>query len=84
MGAYGQTLEEFARRHREKLTGIYQDYLTDDRHPLMSQPESVLVFERLTADRFALKSGWPDGLPLSFLTAMATIWGVPVDTDDDE
>lgn len=80
---YTHTLEQFIEQHKDKLAAIYRDYLTDGRHLLVSQPESLMVFERIESDRFSLQNGWPDALPITFLTLMATIWGSPIDSDDD-
>jgi ppGpp synthetase/RelA/SpoT-type nucleotidyltranferase len=80
---YLSTLDSFVSFNRAKLTNIYADYLTDDRHPLLSQPESLLIFERLASDRFQLRNTWPAFLPMAFLESMADIWGVPLASGDD-
>lgn len=72
-------IKAFVQQHRNKLEAIYEDYLLDDRHPLMSQPESLLIFERIETDRFALQEHWPTTLPMSFLETMAAIWGKPLE-----
>lgn len=76
---YQPTLRRFVDEHSEKLRRIYDDYLEDDRIPLVSQPESLLVFERLENDRFHLIELWHEILPASLLESMSEIWGVPVD-----
>lgn len=80
---YGSTLRSFVDEHSEKLRRIYSDYLEDDRVPLVSQPESLLVFERLEHDRFHLAELWRENLPESLLQSMGEIWGVPVDAGSD-
>jgi superfamily I DNA and/or RNA helicase len=42
---YQPILTSFINEHEDKLRRIYDDYLEDDRMPLVSQPESLLVFE---------------------------------------
>jgi ppGpp synthetase/RelA/SpoT-type nucleotidyltranferase len=78
---YGQTLAHFVEHHRDKLLGLYDDYLADNRHILMSQPESLLVFERLEVDPFTLAESWRSSLPESMLESLAAIWGKPIDVD---
>ncbi|MGH9100947.1 MAG: hypothetical protein ACRDV8_12060, partial [Acidimicrobiales bacterium] len=79
---YRGVLEGFILAHRDKLVRIYSDYLTDDRNPLVSQPESLLVFERIEHDRFQLAEQWAQVLPTGMLVQMADIWGKPVNVDE--
>lgn len=83
MPTYLSELDAFVDQHHTKLESIYKDYLTDERHPLLSQPESLMIFERLEANRFGLRSRWPETLPFALLEGMANIWGCPIDADDD-
>lgn len=78
---YDQQLAAFVEMHHDKLVELYQDYLTDDRHILMSQPESLLIFERLEVDRFALADLWRTSLPETMLESLSAIWGRPIDVD---
>jgi ppGpp synthetase/RelA/SpoT-type nucleotidyltranferase len=79
---YGAVLSAFVEENEEKLRRIYDDYLNDDRNPLISQPESLLVFERLEHDRHHLEERWYEVLPETLIQSMGEIWGVPVDVDD--
>lgn len=49
-------------------------------YPLLtSQPEAILIYMRLEADRFSLEQQWIDaGLPRSLLVDMADAWGKPL------
>ncbi|MER6641056.1 hypothetical protein ABT285_36720 [Streptomyces microflavus] len=84
--AYGEKLTAFAEHFRERLKRAYTDYgpnsahfLEHGRYLLASQPESLIIFERLTNAPFLLKSTWEDGeLPESMLTDMASAWGTPL------
>jgi ppGpp synthetase/RelA/SpoT-type nucleotidyltranferase len=80
--SYRPLLEGFIGSHQDKLRRIYDDYLSDDRNPLISQPESLLIFERIENDRFRLAENWSDILPASILRSMSEIWGTPVDVED--
>lgn len=79
---YQRVLEIFIGGNRDKLMRIYDDYLTDDRNPLVSQPESLLVFERIEHDRFRLTEQWKQVLPITMLVQMADIWGKPISVDE--
>jgi hypothetical protein len=79
---YRRLLDPFITDNRPKLVRIYADYLADDRNPLISQPESLLVFERIEHDRFRLAERWAQVLPAGMLTQMADMWGKPVEVDE--
>jgi ppGpp synthetase/RelA/SpoT-type nucleotidyltranferase len=81
-GEYRRLLDPFITSNRTKLERIYADYLADDRNPLISQPESLLVFERIEHDRFRLAEQWAQVLPTGMLAQLADIWGKPVDVDE--
>ncbi|MEU1577379.1 hypothetical protein ABZ519_40755 [Streptomyces collinus] len=82
--AYGDQLTQFAERFRSRIQRAYADYgpnsahfLKHGRYLLASQPESLIIFERLSNARFRLQSAWYAGeLPDTMLTDMAQIWGV--------
>jgi hypothetical protein len=65
----------------EQLTWIYGRNREDPADPLVMQPESLMIFERLTHDQFALKDQWLDsGLPLIVLEKLAATYGAPITT----
>ncbi|MGH2750777.1 MAG: GTP pyrophosphokinase [Actinomycetota bacterium] len=76
---FGRQLGDFVSEHRGKLEAIFGDYLEDDRNPLTSQPESLLIFERLEHDKFKLAEIWAGQLPHSLLESLAEIWGTSID-----
>jgi len=75
---YKSTPDTFVETHREKLDEIFADYAEDDRNVLLSQPECLLAFERLTVDPFALVDVWQRHLPTDLLTSLSEVWGTPV------
>lgn len=79
---YARLLGEFVATHRDKLRGLYEDYLEDDRNPLMSQPESLLVFERMEHNFQAVPLVWVESLPDSLLQSFSEIWGTPIVIED--
>jgi len=79
IGDFRARLDAFVENNRSKLEAIFADYRDDDRNPLISQPESLLVFERLDYDKFQLTELWVQHLPDSLLRSLSDIWGIPVD-----
>ncbi|MFD1663107.1 hypothetical protein ACFSL4_34300 [Streptomyces caeni] len=81
--AYPERLEKFIDERREDLERAYKDYgpesdhfLRHGRYILASQPESLIIFERLTSSKLLLHGRWVDELPMSMLDDMADAWGV--------
>ncbi|MBO1332555.1 hypothetical protein [Streptomyces sp. VRA16 Mangrove soil] len=83
--AYPAVLAGFVERYRERLELAYADYgptsthfLKHGRCLLASQPESLIIFERLSGigSRFRLRSAWEGRLPGTMLEDMGQIWGV--------
>ncbi|ALO91220.1 hypothetical protein SHL15_9285 [Streptomyces hygroscopicus subsp. limoneus] len=84
--AYSEQLARFAEHFRKRLERNYADYgptsthfLEHGRYLLASQPESLIIFERLNnvRSRFELQDAWEDSeLPETMLTDMAHIWGI--------
>ncbi|MDY6918239.1 MAG: hypothetical protein SVP26_09920 [Chloroflexota bacterium] len=83
VSGFGPLLDRFTEQNQEKLEEIFSQYADDERcNPLLFQPETLLVFERLEKDVFRLKEIWGDLLPLDLLESLATIWGKSVSTND--
>lgn len=76
--AIEQSVRRFVDEHHEKIDRIFRDYSDDVRHPLLFQPETLLVFERLESDPFTLKDRWQSVLPLELLEGTAAVWGTPL------
>lgn len=76
---FSTLLKRFVSKNEEKINEIFKDYSNDKRcNPLLFQPESLLIFERLEKDKFCLKEVWMQALPLPLLESLATIWGTTV------
>ena len=82
---YREHLTQFAERFRGRIERVYTDYgpnsahfLRHGRYLLASQPESLIIFERLSNNaRYRLRSAWDAGeLPDNMLTDIAQVWGV--------
>ncbi|MGJ3250892.1 MAG: hypothetical protein ACFE0J_07145 [Elainellaceae cyanobacterium] len=73
------TLDEFIESKKDKIKEIFDDYSDDERrNPLLFQPESLLIFERLEHNSFLLKEIWNQFFPLRLLESFGAIWGVRV------
>lgn len=79
---YSTVLDHFVAANEAKLRSLYEDYLQDDRNPLMSQPESLLVFERLENNFQQVPTVWAEQLPEDLLRSFSAIWGNPIDVDE--
>ena len=80
---YANKLAQFAEQHRQQLEEAYREYgphselfLTHGRYLLASQPESLIIFERLSTAKMLLKGVWNDELSETMLSDMAEIWSV--------
>ncbi|MCX5248942.1 hypothetical protein OG895_27610 [Streptomyces sp. NBC_00201] len=80
---YPDRLAAFADVRKADLERAYADYgpnsdhfLSHGRYVLASQPESLIIFERLTSAKMLLQGRWIDELPESMLNDMADAWGV--------
>lgn len=79
---YANLLDSFVATHGDKLRELYKDYLEDDRNPLMSQPESLLIFERLENNFQRVPVVWAESLPESLLRSFSETWGTPIEVDE--
>ncbi|GGV72156.1 hypothetical protein GCM10010277_84730 [Streptomyces longisporoflavus] len=80
---YANKLAQFTEQHRQQLEDAYREYgptsklfLTHGRYILASQPESLIIFERLSTAKMLLRGVWDDELPKTMLSDMAEIWSV--------
>jgi ppGpp synthetase/RelA/SpoT-type nucleotidyltranferase len=74
---YPDVLQPYVETERDNLAEFFAAYEGDTRaHPLLFQPEALMIFERLAADRYQLKRAWPTTLPETLLDDLAAIRGV--------
>ncbi|MFI1488051.1 hypothetical protein [Streptomyces sp. NPDC020747] len=80
---YADRLVEFAEDNRATIERAYEQYgpsseqfLEHGRYLLVSQPESLIIFERLANASYDLQDTWEGNLETRLLTDMARIWGV--------
>jgi len=71
--------EEFCSRNDAKLRLTFEERMQVSEHPLfLTQPEILLIFERLEADSFRLEDEWKKYFPIGDLMELADIWGTPL------
>ena len=76
---FESSIDGFVSANKDKLAEVYRRYQGDDMaNPLISQPESLLVFHQLEADPFKLKDVWQDEYPIELLVSLADAWGKPI------
>jgi len=77
--AFHDVISAFVEKNRPKLAELFAAYRNDERgNPLIFQPESLIVFERLEHDPFRLRDSWAATLPMPLLESLAAIWGRPI------
>ncbi len=74
-------LDAFVAKREGALRRVYGQYQGDSRHLLMSQPESLLVFEELERDRFAFADAWGAHFSTDLIDGLASAWGSPLPVD---
>jgi ppGpp synthetase/RelA/SpoT-type nucleotidyltranferase len=76
---YDHAIASFVQRNDFQLKQLFDQYSDDYRaNPLLFQPESLLIFDRLEQEPDRTRMAWPQEIPLDLLESMATIWGVEV------
>jgi ppGpp synthetase/RelA/SpoT-type nucleotidyltranferase len=82
--APASVVRAFVEANQEKLARLYKNYLSDDRHVLMSQPESLLIFLLLDRDKYKLVEAWGQCMPPTYLQGLSEVWGKPVDSGEED
>jgi ppGpp synthetase/RelA/SpoT-type nucleotidyltranferase len=80
LAGYKQLVTEFMATHGERLAMVYEAYRNDpSASPLLFQPESIAVFERLVNKRMLLKAKWLQGgsFAPNVLYEFANVVGLP-------
>lgn len=73
-------LDDFVRAERPRLSWTYRRYANVADRPLLFQPESIMIFERIENDRHRLRERWGEEiLPDELLVEMAEAWRSPYD-----
>ena len=73
--------EEFCTRKNSKLLFIFREYFgVKDHYLFMFQPEILMIFDRLEADKFTLAEEWSQHFPIDELQKIAVAWGTPIET----
>nr|WP_237535436.1 hypothetical protein [Streptomyces sp. SID3343] len=85
-GVYFEKLNKFVAENLSHLRSVYERYAEKvplemvERYIAVGQPESIIIFERLSAQPFYLKAKWSESsLPLNWLESAAEAWGVVLD-----
>jgi ppGpp synthetase/RelA/SpoT-type nucleotidyltranferase len=75
-----QLIEGFVSGNEAKLHRIFNQYASlDRRDPLLLQPSSILVFNRIEVAQGQLAERWVETLPLQSLERLSVVWGEPLE-----
>jgi ppGpp synthetase/RelA/SpoT-type nucleotidyltranferase len=75
-GRFDVVMDRFVATEKDKLRATYGRWADDAfAHPLLFQPESLVVFERLDQAPVRLRDVWDQSLPSDLLDSLAEIWG---------
>jgi ppGpp synthetase/RelA/SpoT-type nucleotidyltranferase len=68
-------IDQLTQLRAPEIVSVVARYANDHRHPLMSQPELLLIWERLENDSYQVLARWPDAIDRSFLVETAPALG---------
>jgi ppGpp synthetase/RelA/SpoT-type nucleotidyltranferase len=71
---YEEILRPWIAEHEDDLR-VQLERGERERHPLIRQPEILLLFERIDRAPAALEEAWPDTLPRVLLARLGQLWG---------
>jgi ppGpp synthetase/RelA/SpoT-type nucleotidyltranferase len=75
LAGYAVQLEEFVDANRERIADRLARYRGLTAHPVLSQPEALVLFERLQHAPVALEEAWLAAFPLDVLDDVRAAWG---------
>lgn len=77
-------MERFVTRSGEQLRTLYARWVNDPfAHPLLLQPESLAVFERVESNLPAIRDAWTGRLPSDLLDELAGLWSIVISRPGD-
>lgn len=79
-GATEERLGTFITKNEQKLKQLFAGYREGGTgsNPLLLQPESMTIFERLEQDRFSVLDQWGESFDIRLLKRLADAWGIPL------
>ena len=72
---YPERLQEFAVEFHDRLAGLLTDRPEARGIPLLTRPESIIIFERLTHGPLAFQEYWSERFSLEVLERLEAAWG---------
>ncbi len=75
---YTRQLTAFTDAQHDKLDHLFGRYQESDGVLLLTQPESIVILERLDADPYSLADVWATTFPIDELDSLASAWGGPL------
>jgi ppGpp synthetase/RelA/SpoT-type nucleotidyltranferase len=79
--AIGPRVEDFVQRHRDTIAGVFTEQLAlpEPRSIFFTQPEVLMLYERLEHDALAVRERWTSQFPDSELERIALAFGISFD-----
>ncbi len=79
--AVGSSVEDFIRARRETIDAVFQEQnaLPERRSIFFTQPEVLMLYERLDHDSLAVRECWIRSFPLEELERVALAFGISFD-----
>lgn len=75
LAGYGVALQEFVEQQRDRIADRLDRYRGDAAHPILSQPEAIVLFERLENSAAQLEEAWLAAFPADLLEDVKAAWG---------
>lgn len=78
LATYSAQLQEFVEGHRERIADRLSRYRGLTAHPILSQPEALVLFERLEVKPHTLEEVWLAAFPADLLEDVRAVWGYEI------
>ncbi len=76
LARFDVVVDRFVSDARSRIIDTYAQSADDPfAHPMLFQPEALVVFERLVNSPTALRDAWDERLPPDLLDSLAELWG---------
>ncbi len=73
---FDRLMHDFVDLNAKKIRRLYSKYQDAGRNPILFQPESLMLFERLETKPSRLRGQWNRILPEELLDQVVSLWGV--------
>lgn len=75
LGGYASRLDDFVDAQRPRIAERLAHYRDGSAHPILSQPEAIVLFERIETAADQLEEAWMGAFPEDLLDDVKAAWG---------